>query len=213
MPYETVNWEFQRPVSQRRPDQAAARKYSSANMEGLTRSFYDDTRGKDQNRRYRALDRLQFEIQEGGQTCLLPSNGNVFPVQYYPSTALDVRVESNLRRQGTSESLARDGFNGPSGRSTSCRGPAFDGPLLTDWSMNEGRSGLSEDYNRRMNKFRASDDITPFIHSYPHRQSIFEAIADPTRTGTVSQIEIRALYPVLFNPGQSATQSAYVQTY
>lgn len=213
MPYEVTNWDFRRPVSKVRPDVAGSRKYSSANLEGLTRSFYDDTRGRDQNRRYRILQNLQFDVPSGGRACMLPANGNVFPVQYYPSTAMDIRVESNLRRQGTSESLSEEGFFGPKGRNTKCPGPAIDGPLLSDWSMNEGRSGLSEDYNRRMDKFRASDDVTPFIHSYPFRQSIFEAIADPGRTGAVSQNEIRALYPVLFNPGQSATQSAYAVTY
>ena len=211
--YEVVNWDFKPPASAPRPDKMGARKYSTSNMPGLTRGLYDDTHERDDNRKYAALNRLTFGVPAGGRTCMQTGNGNVFPEQHYPSTAADVRVESNLRRQGTGPSLAvNGGYYGPKGRTTSCNDGNAPAALLSDWSMNGGRAALSEDYNREMDKFRTVNDTVPYMHSFAYRQSIFGAIADPVRTGVVSQIEIRSLYPVLFNPGQSATQSAYATT-
>jgi hypothetical protein len=212
MPAELINWSYEEPtwLSSDKGKRPGVLKHTTQNLRGITNRFYDEDRTMASYRRDQQWKKLGFGVPAADKSCLDIGNGPaVYPAQYYPGLRQDVKLESSLRRQGTTPSLNLMGFDGPEGFSSTCARPILGGELLSNYTFNDGRSQLMADYNTRFDKFRTVDDKVPFIHSFAHGQSVFESISDPTKQSVVTQNEIRNLYPVLKNPSHATAQSAY----
>lgn len=210
MPAEVINWEYRDPnwLLTDNGKVPGVRKNTTSNLRGLTRFSHDASKLEHVDKRDRQWLKLGFGVPTRA-ACMDIGNGAVYPEQYFPSRTRDITLESSLRRQGTNRSLALMGFNGPDGFASTCDTPVYGGFLLSDFTFNDGRAQLMSDYNTRFDKFRAVDDITPFTHAFAHGQSVFESIGDPTKQAVLSQNEIKALYPIIRSPGQTASKSAY----
>lgn len=209
MPSEVINWNLEPPAwLTDEPRPVGVRRFTTSNIKGLTRSFYDDSRARQADRRDSLTAKRQFGIRHDPQ-CMDIGNGAVYPQQYAPGGQRRVKIESNLRRQGTNPSLVKQGFFGPPSISSKCKTSILGGPLLPEFSFQDGRAQLMEDYNAGFGRFRTGDDKTPFVHAIPHVQTVWESVSDPARQVTLTQNEIRNLYPVVQPPGHAAPRSAY----
>ena len=213
MPAEVLNWGYQDPdyIFSEAGRRSGVLKNTNNNVRGLTRGLYDESRASHSNQRDRQWLKLGFGVPAADESnCATVANGAIYNKQYYPSGKRAVQLESHLQRRGTNKSLVElEGFNGPQGFGITCATSILGGPLLADFTFNDGRSTLNANYQDGFDRFRTVDDKAPFIHSFPYRQSVSESIGDPARQALLSQNEIRNLYPVLKNPGQSASKSAY----
>lgn len=175
-------------------------KNTTSNVRALTRSMYDDTHAKFQNRKDHHYYALEFNVPAGWEPCLDVGNGpTIYPQIYAPSTPQDVTEESVLRYQGTPYALSalNAKWGGAAHENKTCkRQNVLEGPLTPSFIINDGRKTLNDDLNYNMNPFRAQNDKASFMHSHLYRQSVDEIIGEPNRNQIITQLATRDLYHV-----------------